>query len=97
MVFTEAASWAEPAPSESDAGRVADVFVGAGVCEGVAVRLGGSRRALRVKRHRPRRGLRRPRLRRALGPQMRTHETGRAHQRSAGGRGGHRPAVKACA
>lgn len=69
MVFTEAASWAEPAPSESGAGRVADAFVGAGVCEGVAVRLGGSRRALRVKRHRPRRGLRRPRLRRALGPQ----------------------------
>ena len=33
MVFTEAARRTEAAPSESDAGRVADAFVGAGVCE----------------------------------------------------------------
>ena len=33
MVFTEAARRAESAPSESDAGRVADAFTAAGVCE----------------------------------------------------------------
>ena len=33
MVFTEAARRSESAPSESDAGRVADAFVTAGVCE----------------------------------------------------------------
>ena len=33
MVFTEAARQAESAPSESDAGRVADAFAAAGVCE----------------------------------------------------------------
>ena len=33
MVFTEAARRTEPAPSESDAGRVADAFAAAGVCE----------------------------------------------------------------
>ena len=33
MVFTEAATRTESAPSESDAGRVADAFAAAGVCE----------------------------------------------------------------
>ena len=33
MVFTEAARRADSAPSESDAGRVADAFAAAGVCE----------------------------------------------------------------
>ena len=33
MVFTEAARRAESAPSESDAGRVADAFAATGVCE----------------------------------------------------------------